>query len=314
MTSTLSAPHFHDEEAAFAFLEARLWPNGPICPHCGGVERIGRMGGKSTRKGLHKCYQCRSQFTVKVGTVFEQSHVGLHIWLQAVALMAASKKGISANQLHRTLGVTLKTAWFMAHRIRLAMADGGFDLMGGAGKVVEADETYYGRSNVEPTKKPTHPRSKMQRHKDTRPKRPVISLVERGGKVRSFHVPFADKHTVMEIVQANIAKESRLHTDESNLYRTAGDHFAQHETIKHTAGEYARGDVTTNSVEGYFSVFKRGMRGTYQHCSEKHLHRYLAEFDFRFNNRVALGVDDAARASAALKGAVGKRLKYRSAC
>jgi transposase-like protein len=311
MASTLSAPHFHDEEAAYAFLEARVWPNGPVCPHCGGVERISKMQGKSTRIGVYKCYQCRKQLTVKVGTVFESSHVPLNVWLQAVALLTSSKKGFSSNQLSRILGVTLKTAWFMSHRIREAMRDDVGSLLGGNGGVVEADETYIGRmAKSEPS-----PQRKGRPYlKPNRPKRKraVVSLVERGGKVRSFHVENADKATVTGIVNANIDRETRIHTDESRLYTGLDMSFADHESVRHSAGEYARGDVNTNSVEGFFSIFKRGMTGVYQHCAEKNLHRYLSEFDFRYNNRIKLGVNDAQRADIALQGIVGKRLTYRT--
>ena len=304
--SVLCDKHFHDEQAAYAFVEARVWPEGPICPHCGGFDRIGKMGGKSTRLGLYKCYQCRKPFTVKIGTVFEASHVPMHLWLQAMFLLSSSKKGISSNQLHRTLGVTLKTAWFMSHRIREAMRTVGFEPMGGADGIVEADETYFGdKEHV--TKRTKHGKAAHSS------KRSIVSLVERGGMARTFHVERADKVTVTKIVRENIAKESRLHTDESRLYGGAAKHVAQHETVVHTGGEYVRGDVTTNSVEGYFSIFKRGMKGIYQHCSEKHLHRYLSEYDFRYNNRIALGVNDLARTNAAIRGIVGKRLKYKAA-
>ncbi len=313
MSSVLNAPHFHDEEAAYAFVEERVWPTGPVCPHCGERERVGKLKGTSTRIGVHKCYACRKPFTVKVGTIFESSHVPMHLWLQAIFLIASSKKGISSNQLHRTLGVTLKTAWFMSHRIREAMRDGALGPLGGEGQVVEADETYFGRKENERemrTSGKAYGRSKKGRGPAN--KRAIVSLVERGGSVRSFHVPSADKFTVTKIVRDNVAEESRLHTDESRLYRDAADLVAQHETVRHSAGEYARGDVTTNSVEGYFSVFKRGMRGVYQHCAEKHLHRYLAEFDFRHNNRVKLGVNDVQRSERLLKGVVGKRLTYQT--
>ena len=311
MTSVLSAKHFHDEAAAYDFLEGRVWPNGPVCPHCGGVERLSKMQGKSTRIGTFKCYQCRKQFTVKVGTVFESSHVKLHIWLQAVALLTSSKKGISSNQLHRTLGVTLKTAWFMSHRVREAMRDGKLGPMGGNGGIVEMDETYHGNVAV-PRQMTTRGRPYIKSGKAAQ-KRAIVSLVERGGSVRSFHVEHADKSTINLIASRNIAKEARVHTDESRLYNDMAEHAAEHHSIKHAAGEYVRGDVHTNTVENVFSVFKRGMKGTYQHCAEKHLHRYLAEFDFRYNNRIALGVNDLARADSTLKGIVGKRLTYRTA-
>lgn len=309
--SKLNAPHLLNEEAAYAWLEARVWPEGPVCPHCKGNERISKMRGKSTRLGLYKCYACRKPFTVKVGTVFESSHVKLHIWLQAIYLLCSSKKGISSNQLHRTLDVTLKTAWFMSHRIREAMRDGDLAPMGGAGGIVEADETYYGPKDTVTTRtkkgKPGHAS-----------KRSVVALVERGGSVRSFHVERATKAEVTGILKENVARESRLYTDESKLYGDALEHVAAHETVMHSVGEYVRGPkgpdrIHTNSAEGYFSIFKRGMKGIYQHCSEKHLHRYLAEYDFRYSNRVALGVNDEARANRAMRGIVGKRLTYRTA-
>ncbi len=309
--SVLSAKHFHDEAAAYKYVDARIWPNGRNCPHCGVVDQSAALKGKSTRIGVYKCYACRKPFTVKVGTIFEASHIKLHIWLQAIFLLSSSKKGMSANQLHRTLGITLKSAWFLAHRIREAMRDGSTGPLGGEGKVVEADETYFGykkeRSLVRTDGKPYKTGQRGPANK-----RAIVSLVERGGAVRSFHVQHADKVTVASIVVQNVAKETRLHTDESRLYAGADGHFAQHKTVKHSAGEYARGDVTTNSIEGYFSIFKRGMKGVYQRCDEKHLHRYLAEFDFRYNARQSLGVNDEARATRALKGIVGKRLTYQT--
>jgi len=313
MTSILSAKHFHEEKAAYAFLEARVWPNGPVCPHCGGMDRISKMNGASTRIGSYKCYQCRQKFTVKVGTVFESSHVPLNIWLQAVALLTASKKGISSNQLHRTLGVTLKTAWFMSHRIREAMRDGSLAPMGSNGGAVEIDETYLWEKaeRTESKQRKGRPYTKSGKS-GPGGKRAIISLVERGGLVRSFHVENADKPTVERIVVENLSREARVHTDESRLYGNVATYAASHESVKHSAGEYVRGDVHTNTVEGVFSIFKRGMRGVYQHCAEKHLHRYLAEFDFRYNARVALGINDQARADRALTGIVGKRLTYQT--
>jgi transposase-like protein len=313
--SYLNAPHLHDEKAAYAFVEARVWPNGRVCPHCGVVDQSSLMGGASTRIGLYKCYACRKPFTVKIGTIFESSHVKMHLWLQAIFLIASSKKGISSQQLHRTLGVTLKTAWFMSHRIREAMRATGGGLMGGGGSIVEADETYFGNT--------TEPKPSSRRVKEGRPykangsrgpanKRPIVSLVERGGEVRSFHVPSCTKENVSRIVLENVDRETRLMTDESRLYSGSEAAFVSHETTKHSAGEYARGDVNSNTVEAFFSVFKRGMNGTYQHCAEKHLHRYLAEFDFRFNNRVALGVNDQTRTDELVRGVVGKRLTYRT--
>lgn len=306
----LSDRHFHDEAAAYRFVEKRIWPNGPVCPHCGGFERISAMKGASTRIGTYKCYQCRKPFTVKIGTIFEASHVKMHLWLQAIFLIASSKKGVSANQLHRTLGVTLKTAWFMGHRIREAMRDGNLGPLGGNGEIVEADETYFGqRANKRSTKTGGAPFIKKGRSGPSN-KRAVLSLIERGGNVRSFHVASATKENVAVLVSENIAAESVLMTDESRLYPAVGATFLDHQTVRHSAGEYVRGDVHTNTIESYFSIFKRGMRGTYQHCAEKHLHRYLAEFDFRHNRRVALGVNDVSRADRILDGVVGKRLTY----
>lgn len=300
----LTAQHLQDEEAAYAYVEARVWPNGPVCPHCGGgSERIKKLAGKTTRIGLWKCYACMKPFTVKVGTVFESSHVKLHLWLQAVHLLCSSKKGMSSNQLHRTLGVTLKTAWFMSHRIREAMRDGPLlRPMGGEGAVVEVDETFIGQ-------KKDVPKRRGYAHKHA-----VLSLVERGGKVRSFHVDGTKTADVVPIMKENIARETRIMTDEAGQYAHVKKHFAGHDFVSHGKGEYVRDEVHTNTVEGFYSVFKRGMKGVYQHCSEKHLHRYVAEFDFRHNNRVKLGVDDVQRTGNALRGIVGKRLTYRQSC
>lgn len=311
MASVLNQKHFHNEKAAYAYIEAHVWADGRCCPHCGVEGRSGALKGKSTRIGVYKCYECRKPFTVKVGTIFESSHIKLHVWLQAIFLISSSKKGVSANQLHRTLGITLKSAWFLSHRIREAMREGGLDPLGGGGGVVEADETYFGKKSGPAPEKTTIGTDFTRRRGDARKqKRAIVSLVERGGRVRSFHVDKADKHTVANIVVKNIKKETRLHTDESLLYKGADGYFQQHETVHHASKEYARGDVTTNSVEGYFSIFKRGMKGIYQHCGEQHLHRYLAEYDFRYNNRHALGYNDEDRASTLLKGIVGKRLTY----
>lgn len=307
--SILSAPHFHKEEAAYEFVEARVWPDGPVCPHCGGVERIGKMGGKSTRMGAYKCYQCRKPFTVKIGTIFEASHVKLHIWLQAIFLIAASKKGISANQLHRTLGVTLKTAWFMGHRIREAMRSDDLSPFGSGGGGVEVDETFIGNDR---TKKPNGQkkgRGYAHKHK-------VLSMVDReSGQARSMVVDDLKAATLAPILQENIAREARVMTDEAGQYRYLNDQFAEHGFVRHGAGEYvSRLDPTvhTNTIEGYFSIFKRGMKGVYQHCAKEHLHRYLAEFDFRYNHRVARGVSDAERADKLLNGIAGKRLTYQT--
>ncbi len=300
MASALSAKHFHDEAAAFAYVEKRVWPEGPTCPHCGGVERISKMAGKSTRQGLYKCYQCRKPFTVRMGTIFEASHVPLHIWLQAMFLVAGSKKGISSNQLHRTLGVTLKTAWFMSHRIREAMRGGGFTPFGQGGGAVEVDETYIGRKAGVATPKGGWG------HKMT-----VLGLIDRNtGESRFFHVDGGKE--IQGIVLANLSREARLMTDEHVMYRKIGREFAEHGAVHHYNREYARGDITTNTVEGAFSIFKRGMRGVYQFCAEKHLHRYLAEFEFRYSNREATGCNDEDRANAMLRGIVGKRLTYQT--
>lgn len=304
--SILSAPYFHNEEAAFERLEAIVWPEGPVCPKCGNCDqaRITRVTGATARTGLRRCLECKKQFTVKVGTVFESSHVPLNKWWQAAHLLASSKKGISAHQLHRTLQVQYKTAWFMFHRLREAMRSGDFSPMGGEGKHVEVDETYIGRLKGAPKKRGG------SAHKNT-----VVTLVERGGRARSFHVDTARMGNVMPIVRANIARETALMTDESGIYRRAGQDFASHDFVTHSKDEYVRYEgektVHTNTVEGYYSIFKRGMKGVYQHCGEQHLHRYLAEFDFRYSNRIALGVDDNNRTVRAMAGIVGKRLKYR---
>jgi transposase-like protein len=311
--SVLAQKHFHDEKAAYAFVEAHVWPDGRVCPHCGVVGESGALKGSSTRLGVYKCYACRKPFTVKVGTIFESSHVPLYKWLQAIFLLSSSKKGISANQLHRTLEITLKSAWFLSHRIREAMRDGGLGPLGGEGQIVEADETYIGKKSGVRTQTTRGKAFTKSGGGGVAEKRAIVSLVARGGSVRSFHVDRADKATVASIVTQNVARESRLHTDESRLYLGADAHVAEHHTVHHASKEYARGIVHTNTVEGYFSIFKRGMKGVYQHCGEKHLHRYLAEYDFRYNNRVALGVNDETRAVKAINGVVGKRLTYRMA-
>ncbi len=314
-SSILSRPYFHSVPAAYDYMEKILWDGDPVCPHCGTVGNATKLQGEATRPGVWKCKtkECRKQFTVTVGTVFESRHIPLPKMLQAVYLMSCSKKGVSAHQLHRILGVTYKTAWFLAHRIREAMRDGTLALMGGAGGVVEADETYFGKQEDPQPSKQRKGRPYIRKGgAGPAGKRAVIALVERGGRVRTFHPQQADGKTVAEIVSDNIHRETRLMTDESRLYIGLGKWFASHETVTHSQGEYVRGDVHTNTVEGYFSIFKRGMRGVYQHCSEKHLHRYLAEFDFRYNNRSALGIEDVERTKSALAGVVGKRLTYRN--
>jgi transposase-like protein len=305
MASALSAPHFHNEEAAYSYVEARIWPDGPFCPHCGECERISAIKANPERRvriGLKKCGSCKKQFTVKVGTVFEQSHVPLNVWLQAVALITASKKGMSSNQLSRVLGVTLKTAWFMSHRIREAMADDTV-ILGGGGGVIEADETFLGSD-------PRHFVNGKGWVGGSGQKK-ILAVVERGGRVRSQRLDSLQKPEIVRAMEV-ADRNSVLSTDEAHHYKRLGREFLGHLTVEHSAGEYVRGDAHSNTVEGVFSIFKRGMRGIYQHCSEKHVHRYLAEFDFRYSNRIALGVDDKARAERALKGIRGKRLTYRT--
>jgi transposase-like protein len=301
MPSVLSAAHFHNEEAAYAFVEAWLWSTGRVCPHCGIVDQSGPLKGKSTRIGVYKCYACRKPFTIKVGTVFESSHIKLHVWLQAIHLMASSKKGFSTNQFARILGVTIQTAWFLSHRIREAMIDiAPQGPLGGEGKFVEADETFIGG------------RARNRAYREPAPKKAVVALVERRGRVRSRHVPEVNAANLRPILEAGIDKASHLRTDESGVYWKIGEAFASHQTVVHSADEYVRGDAHTNTAESFFSVLKRGIYGVYQHVSEEHLHRYLAEFDFRHNNRIALGVDDTDRAGNILSGVKGKRLTYRT--
>lgn len=312
-----SGDHFHDEEAARVWFEAARWDNKPACPHCKSPKHY------TTKKvGRYRCAapDCRKDFTVMTGSVMERSHAKLTQWAMAFWLGASSKKGFSAHQLHRALGCEYNTAWFLHHRVMEAMREGGLDLppMSGPEGIVEADETYFGHVETPSDRtskgKPFKYNPRRRRQKKGYPgpanKRAIVTLVERGGKVRSFHVPRADKKTVARIVADNIAHEARLHTDESALYVGADKLFAEHATVNHGRKEYVRGDVHVNTAEGYFSVFKRGMRGVYQHCSEKHLHRYLAEFDFRFNRRTSLGWTDEERCKAAIQGGEGKRLTY----
>lgn len=305
--SVLSKPYFHDEEAAFRFVEGLIWSNGPVCPKCGGVDRISAIKAnpeKRVRYGLKKCGQCKSQFTVRMGTIFEESKLPLHKWLQAIYLMCSSKKGISAKQLERTLEVTYKTAWFLAHRIREAMRSGELAPFGQDGGAVEVDETYIGREPGKPVKRAFHHKMK------------VLSLVDRStGQVRSVVVDNIRPATIAPIVLDNLHREARLMTDEAGHYLAVGRQFAEHGVVRHGQDEYVSTDdrtIHTNTIEGYFSIFKRGMKGVYQHCSKKHLHRYLAEFDFRYSNRSALGCEDQERAMRAVIGGVGKRLTYRT--
>jgi len=313
MTMTdLTDPMFHDEDAARAHLEKLRWPHGPTCPHCGSTVGIARFQGSSTREGLHQCNACRGHFTVTVGTVMERSHIPLHKWVLGFHLLAASKKGMSSKQLSRMLDLTYKTAWFMSHRIREAMTDPNPAPLGGEGKIVEADEAYHGKKETPMPSVHRRGRPYLKKGKSGgAQKRAIVALVERGGEARVTHMPKVTSKNIREFAVQHADRKSRLHTDESNLYPSFGSEFAKHETVNHGAKEYARGDVTTNSVEGFFGIFKRGMNGNYQHCSEQHFQRYLNEFAFRYNNRIKLGVDDTQRAAIAVKGAEGKRLTYR---
>ena len=303
--SVLNRPEFQTEEAAFAYVESKLWADGAVCPHCGGVDRITKVKAnaeKRIRMGLYRCGQCKGQFTVKVGTVFEHARMPLHKMLQAVYLMTSSKKGVSAHQLHRMLEITYKSAWFLAHRVREAMRSGDLSTFGAGGGIVEVDETFIGRVKGAPVKRAFHHKMK------------VLALVDRDtGKARTMVIDNVNAKTLMPIVIANVAKEARVMTDEHSGYRDMKLHFAGHGTTSHGRGEYVNLEdrtIHSNTVEGYFSIFKRGMKGIYQHCGEQHLHRYLAEYEFRYNNRVANGVDDRQRAEIALAGIVGKRLTY----
>lgn len=308
MKTDLTAPHFTNEEAARAHYEAIRWPDGAHCHHCGSLNVV-RMQGKTTRPGLYNCRDCRKPFTATMGTIYEKSHIPLHKWLLATHILCASKKGVSAHQLWRMLGFgSYKTAWFMAHRIREAMREGDLSPFGGGGGDVEVDETYFGQDPDAPVGKKRNATNKNR----------VLTLIDRAsGKARSMIAPDFSIAAVQPILAANIAKEARLLTDEASVYKTPGRDFAAHGSVKHGVGEYVSRDdpsVHTNTVEGYFSVFKRGMRGIYQHCGKQHLHRYVAEFDFRHSNRMALGVDDNTRAEQALKGTVGRRLTYHPPC
>lgn len=298
----MTDPIFTNEAKAREYFESQHWPNGPVCPHCGETEKVYRLSGKAHRPGLVHCNACSGQFTVTTGTVMESSHLPLTKWAIAFRLMAASKKGISAHQLHRTLGITYKAAWFMAHRIREAMAPSGPDMLGGEGKIVESDETELSPSH----KTKRRPRSKNKK---------FVSLIERGGRVRSRVITGAKKPIGVEVQEAlrdHMDPMTVLHTDGAQHYKFTG---FPHESVDHNKA-YVRTTpegvkVHTNSAEGYFSIFKRGLVGTYQHMSEQHLPRYLAEFDFRMSNRARLGVDDTMRTERAVKGAAGKRLTYR---
>lgn len=309
----LNAPHFHSEKAAFAHVEALLWPNGPVCPHCkAGADKIGRLEGMRSkqskkhpegveRHGLRKCYACGRAFTVRVGSIFEDSHLPLHLWLQAIHLLTSSKKGISTRHIQRLLNCSMKTAWFLTHRIREIMKPDtvdGVPPLGGHGVVLEADEVHLG--------------AKAGRKKWRKPvqKQIVMSLVERGGEARSVQIPTVRAATLRHVLFTQTKRGTKLMTDEANIYGDMPEHFASHGRVAHGYGEYVRGENHTNSVEGFFSILRRGMYGTYQHVSEAHLHRYLAEFDYRYTNREKVGIDDKARASIAVMNAKGRRLTY----
>lgn len=299
-TALFTEPRFQDDDAAREHLESIRWPNGPVCPHCGGTERNIKLQGASHRPGLYFCGDCREQFTVTVGTVFERSKVPLHKWVLATHLLCSSKKGMSAHQIHRTIGVTYKTAWFMCHRIREAMIGDHNAPLGSDGGPVEVDETYWGNQG----KQPNGARGYAHKMK-------IVSLVERNSKKRSFHVANVTAKTVTPILKAQVAAKARLMTDESSVYTKVGKEFAQHGIVTHSAGEYVRDDITTNTIESSFAILKRGLYGTFHHVSEKHLQRYATEFDFRWNTRQKLGYSDADRANLALKGIEGKRLTYK---
>jgi len=313
--SVLSKAYMHDEAAAFAHVESIIWLHGPVCPHCGVIDRAYRLEGVKTkpsaknpegkeRFGLWKCRECRKQFTVRKGTIFEESHIEMHKWLQAIHLMVSSKKGISSHQLHRVLEITHKSAWFMSHRIREAMrTDGAMDF-GAGGGAVEVDETFIGNDRTIKPKHSKKGRGYAHKHK-------LLTLVDRNtGRAKSIVVDDLKTATLLPILKANIAAEAVVYTDEAGQYISLGDSFATHDFVRHGAGEYGRGHVHTNTIEGYFSIFKRGMKGVYQHCAKKHLHRYAAEFEFRYNNRSANGVEDAERRTIALRAVIGKRLTY----
>jgi transposase-like protein len=300
----LTSPIFRDEDKAREHFEMLRWPNGAYCPRCGSTD-VTRMSGRTVRAGLHLCNACRGQFSVTMGSVMERSHIALTKWALGFHLMAASKKGVSAHQLHRMLNITYRSAWFMAHRIREAMDESGNGPLGGEGQTIEADEVYVGPGNYV-----FHNDKGWMKEMGTGGKAKVLTLVERGGRARSIKVESLAATNVSRIILANADTASTPHTDEARFYPRIGRSFAAHETVEHGAKEYVRGAVTTNTVEGFFGLFRRGMKGIYQHCSEKHLQRYFHEFDFRYSNRIALGVDDTERTHRAIKGAAGKRLMY----
>jgi len=305
--SDIQNPIFTDDDLARQWLEARMWPNGPVCPHCGTENQSTKLTGKAHRPGVYQCNACRDQFTVTVGTLFERSKIPLSKWLMATYLLCASKKGMSTRQLSRMLGVSVKSTWFMTHRIREAMRPGDdAGPLGGEGKFVEADESVIGGKERNKHKSKRNPKNIGAVGKEI-----AFSLVERGGRVRSVHVPAVNAKTLRPIMRAQIDRKSFLMTDDAGQYRVIGPEFAGFDTVNHGIEEYVRGDAHTNTVEGYFSLLKRGLNGTYHHVSQQHLKRYLAEFDFRYNEREGLGVNDLDRTAKALKGIAGKRLTYR---
>lgn len=298
---SINSPIFQDEDKAREHLEAMRWPDGPVCPHCAVVGAATKLEGKAHRKGLYQCNDCRQQFTVTVGTVFERSRVPLHKWLLATYLLCSSKKGMSSHQLHRMLGVTYKTAWFMAHRIREAMREDHDEPMGGNGGTVEVDETYWGNNKRKGDKKGRGYHHKMK----------IFTLVEREGRARSFHVPAVNGATLKPIIQQQLAEDANMMTDEASVYTKIGRQYQLHGVVRHGIGEYVKGDVHTNTIEGFFSILKRGLVGTFHHVSEQHLKRYCCEFDFRWNYRAKLGYSDSDRTAAVLMQIHGKRITYR---
>jgi transposase-like protein len=306
--SVLDAPHFRDDNEARKLLESIRWPNGPFCPHCRTEAKAYAL--KVTGRWRCGNPECRRDFTVTTKTALEGSHIPLRKWMIGFYLMNSSKKGVSAKQLERTLGLSYKAAWFMAHRIRFAMVEGGLGPLGSGGGIVEIDETAYGRLEGAP-KAYFHRGASRRKPSGPNYQNTVLTLVERGGSSRTFHVDGRANADLMPIIRAHVSPDARVMTDEWRGYNDLRKHFASHEAVKHSAKEYVRGDVHTNTVEGYFSVFKRGMKGVYQHCAEKHLHRYLAEFNFRYSYRAALGFSDVQRTLIAMRGIEGKRLTYR---